>query len=370
MAKIFGLKTVHNSKIFRLIMLLAFLLVQAPKMQASEASSDGEFKPGDIILHHVMDAHEIHIMDGVHIPLPVIVKAPNALDVFSYSKFQKVEGESFMRYISPSSGNSYLYEHGHIYMANEQGGLSYDEAGTVSNDAPYDLSITKNVAGMFLAILIMFFIFFSVASSYKKRRGKAPKGLQSLIEPIIVFIRDEVAKPSIGHGYERFMPFLLSVFFFIWISNLLGLIPFLGGMNITGNIAVTAVLAVFTFVITSINGNKAYWMHIALPPGVPFWLLPIMWPIEILGVFSKPIVLCLRLFANITAGHIIILSFTMLIFIFANSSGVGVAYGVSIGTLIFSVFMNVLELLVAFLQAYVFTLLSALYFGQATEEAH
>lgn len=364
----FGVKEARNSKIFRFFIVISLLIGGPSILSASESSSDEDFKPGEVIMHHVMDAHEIHIMDGVHIPLPVIVKAPNALDVFSYSRFEQKDGAEFMTYTSPSSGNTYAYEHGHIYMASEAGEIKMDEEG--NKIAPYDLSITKNVAGMFVAFILMFLIFVSAARAYKRRKGEAPKGIQSWIEPIIVFIRDDVAKPSIGHGYERFMPFLLTIFFFIWISNMLGLIPFLGGMNITGNIAVTAVLAVFTFIVTTINGNKSYWMHIVAPPGVPWWLLPIMWPIELLGVFSKPIVLCLRLFANITAGHIIILSFTMLIFIFAKSSGVGVAYGVSVGTLIFSIFMNVLELLVAFLQAYVFTLLSALYFGQATEEAH
>ena len=363
-------KKARNSKIFRIFLVLMFAFSMSQNLTASDASSEGEFNPGEIIMHHIMDAHEIHIMDGVHFPLPVIVKAPNAFELFSYSKFEQVEGESYKAFTSPSSNNTYLYEHGHIYMANEEGGISMDEEGAISNAAPYDLSITKNVVGLFSAMIIMLLVFISVARTYARRKGEAPKGLQSWVEPLIVFLRDDVAKPSIGHGYERFMPFLLTIFFFIWFANMLGLIPFLGGMNVTGNIAVTAVLAVFTFIITTINGNKGYWMHIILPPGVPIWLLPLMWPIEIFGVFIKPIVLCLRLFANITAGHIIILSFTMLIFIFANSSGVGVAYGVSIGTLIFSVFMNVLELLVAFLQAYVFTLLSALYFGQATEEAH
>lgn len=368
MTRNYGLKTLRNSKIFRAFIIMTITLGLSSNLSASESSSDDEFKPGDIIMHHVMDAHEIHIMDGVHFPLPIIVKAPNAVDFFSYSRFEAAEGSDVKKYTSPSSGNTYIYEHGHIYMGNEAGEIQMDAEGNMV--APYDLSITKNVAGMFVTMFLMLLIFMTVAKSYKKRSGQAPKGLQSWIEPLIVFIRDDVAKPSIGHGYERFMPFLLTIFFFIWIANMLGLIPFLGGMNITGNIAVTAVLAVFTFVITSINGNKGYWMHIIRPPGVPLGLLPLLVPIEILGVFIKPMVLCLRLFANITAGHIIILSFTMLIFIFANTSGVGVAYGVSIGTLIFSVFMNVLELLVAFLQAYVFTLLSALYFGQATEEAH
>jgi F-type H+-transporting ATPase subunit a len=166
------------------------------------------------------------------------------------------------------------------------------------------------------------------------------------------------------------MPYLLTIFFFIWLGNILGLIPFIGGFNITGNIAVTLTLAVFTFLVTTFSANKNYWMHIIATPGVPTWLLPLMIPIEILGVFTKPIVLMIRLFANITAGHIIILSFVSLIFIFSNLYGAGAGYGVAVVSVAFSIFMNVIELLVAFLQAYVFTLLSALYFGSAVEEHH
>jgi F-type H+-transporting ATPase subunit a len=243
-----------------------------------------------------------------------------------------------------------------------------EEAAAISF---YDLSITKNVAAMFLSLIIMILVFGSVANAYKRNPKKAPKGLQSFIEPVIMFIRDEIAKPSIGHNYSRFMPFLLSIFFFIFINNLMGLIPiFPFGANVTGNISVTLVLAVFTFILTLFSGNKDYWKHIVKAPGVPVWLLPLMIPIEILGVLSKPIVLMLRLFANITAGHIIILSFFSLIFIFGDTIGAAAGYGVSIATIVFTVFMNFLELLVAFLQAYVFTLLSALYFGMAVHEEH
>jgi F-type H+-transporting ATPase subunit a len=211
---------------------------------------------------------------------------------------------------------------------------------------------------------------FSVAGSYKKNGIAAPKGIQSFVEPLIIFIRDEVAKPSIGPKYEKFLPYLLTIFFFIFINNMFGLIPFFpGGANVTGNIAVTMILALFTFVITSINGNAGYWKHIFMPPGVPGWLLPLMIPIEIIGMFNKPIVLTIRLFANITAGHIIILGFFSLIFIFAEMNA-GLGFGVSVFSVAFTTFMSFLELLVAFLQAYVFTLLSSLYFGMAVEEHH
>ena len=352
-------------------LLLALIFTASPFLSnASESEKKKGFNAGEMIMHHVLDAHDIHIMDGLTIPLPVILYTDNGIDVFSFSNFYDENHSTTSVYKSESTGYAYAYNHGHVYIADESGMINTDEAGLITNVAPLDFSITKNVVGMLLSIIIMFLIFLSVAKGYTTNRGKAPKGIQSFMEPLILFIRDEVAKPSIGRGYEKFMPFLLSIFFFIWIANMLGIIPFLGGLNVTGNIGVTAVLAMFTFVITSFSANKGYWSHIIMPPGVPLWLLPIMIPIELIGVVSKPLVLCLRLFANITAGHIIILSFGSLIFIFQASSGDSTAWGVSIGSTVFLVFMNCLELLVAFLQAYVFTLLSALYFGMATEEAH
>jgi F-type H+-transporting ATPase subunit a len=264
--------------------------------------------------------------------------------------------------------------HEKIYKADPaaiaSGGLNFDEKQHPTNAQPLDFSITKTVLGIFIVIAAMFIILFSVASTYKKRKGQAPTGLQSFLEPLLVFIRDEIAKPSIGKKYERYMPYLLTVFFFIFLSNLLGLIPFIGGFNITGNIAITLILALCTFLFTSFTGNKNYWGHIFVPPGIPGWLLPLMIPIEILGMFTKPIVLTLRLFANITAGHIIILSFISLIFIFGSKYGTGAGIGVSVLSIAFSIFMNLMELLVAFLQAYVFTLLSALYFGSAVDDHH
>ncbi|MNZ98623.1 ATP synthase subunit a [compost metagenome] len=216
---------------------------------------------------------------------------------------------------------------------------------------------------MFLSAIILCLIFFSVAGAYKKRVGKAPKGLQSLIEPIIVFIRDEIARPNIGHKYVSYMPFLLTVFFFIWVNNLLGLIPiFPGGANLTGNIAVTFVLGTITFLITNFSGNKYYWKHI-LAPDVPWWLYPIMLVVEIIGLLSKPFALIIRLFANITAGHIIVLSLISLIFIFKTLYIAPVSVA-------FVLFMDVLELLVAFLQAFIFTMLTALFIGTAVEEHH
>lgn len=331
------------------------------------ASSSGEkFNAGEVILHHVMDAHQIHITDDIVIPLPVII-FDDGIKVFMSNSFYNNEVEKHG--IKYHTYNGYILYHENIYKDNGEGLVVHH--GHAENTSVLDFSITKNTLGMLLGLTIMLIIFIKIAKAYNNTGlTSAPKGMQSFIEPIIIFIRDEVAKPAIGSKYNRFLPYLLTVFFFIFFCNLLGLIPFLGGMNITGNIAVTMVLALFTFVITTINANKAYWMHIVLPPGVPSWLLIIMWPIELIGVISKPIVLTLRLFANITAGHIIILAFVSLIFIFAEKYGTGAGLGASVLSVAFSVFMNILELLVAFLQAYVFTLLSALYFGSAIEEHH
>jgi len=236
---------------------------------------------------------------------------------------------------------------------------------------PWDISITKNVTSLFISILLILLIFLSVAKRYSNNHNRAPKGLQNWIEPIILFIRDDIAKPSLGiKYYQKFLPYLLTIFFFIFINNVMGLIPFFpGGANLTGNITITMVLAIFTFVITTISGSRDYWVHMVNAPGIPWWLklpIPLMPIVEILSVFIKPFVLTIRLFANITAGHIIALGFYSLIFIFAEKS-VGAAYGVSVISVAFNVFMGILELLVAFIQAYVFTLLSAIYIGMAME---
>ncbi len=374
----------RTGKAFKAIFTLLSIVTLGTGRVVADSAADGEFDAGSMIMHHVMDAHDIHLMSiGDHhisIPLPIIMWSnEDGLSVFLSSKFHH----------GHSSYNRYALDNGHVIrlgsnnpMAEsedlnltEAKGLGYSEESWQGffNGRPagfINLSITKTVAGIFITVLLMFIIFVNIAKSYKRSPNEAPKGLQSFLEPIILFVRDEVAKPSIGHRYETFLPFLLTVFFFIWIANILGLIPFIGGFNVTGNIAVTLVLALFTFFMTTLKGNKNYWAHIFATPGVPGWLLPLMVPIELLGMLTKPLVLCLRLFANITAGHIIILSFMSLIFIFAGKYGPTAGYGVSVVSLLFGIFMNTLEILVAFLQAYVFTLLSALYLGAAVEEHH
>ncbi len=313
--------------------------------------------PGKLIMDHVLDAHDWHIAELGHnhftIPLPIIIKDEKGLHVFSSSRFHYGE-EAY---------EGYKLTNNKIVAVNED--------GTINQEAKfYDLSITKNVTALFIAVFVLCLIMLSIASRYKKNKLSAPKGIQSLLEPSIIFIRDDVAKPSIGHKYERFLPFLLTIFFFIFFNNLFGLLPFFpGGANVTGNIAVTMVLAIFTFVITSFSGNKNYWKHLVMPPGVPGWLLPLMVIIEIISMLNKPIVLMIRLFANMVAGHIILLGFFSLIFIFGEMN-TGLGLGVSVFSVAFTIFMSMLELLVAFLQAYVFTLLSSLYFGAAVEESH
>jgi F-type H+-transporting ATPase subunit a len=311
-----------------------------------------KFNASELILEHIADSHDWHLWGNTSIHLPILLYTDKGFECFSSGKFNhghdKVAGKHY----------TYAIEHEHIEIVGENG-----EVNEEATKSMIDISITKNVMSMFISMVLLLLIFTSVASSYKKREGKAPKGFQSLIEPIIIFVRDDIAKPNLGYKYARFMPFLLTIFFFIWINNMIGLVPFFpGGANLTGNIAFTVVMGVITFFVTNINGNKSYWKHIFLPD-VPWWLYPIMIPVEIIGVLSKPFALIVRLFANITAGHIIVLSLICLIFIFKTIMIAPVSVG-------FVLFMDVLEMLVAFLQAFIFTMLTALFIGTAVAEPH
>ncbi len=314
---------------------------------------DKPYNPTEVIMEHISDSHDWHLWGHTSIPLPVILYTDKGLECFLSSQFHHGEHDY--------QGKHYTYrlvDKKKIQVVNTAGEVDAEASSRI-----WDFSITKNVASMFLSVIILVLVFSSVAGAYKKREGKAPKGLQSLLEPIILFIRDDIARPNIGHKYARFMPLLLTIFFFIWFNNMLGLIPiFPGAANVTGNIATTFVLALVVLVVVNVNGNKYYWKHI-LTPDVPWWLYPIMIPVELVGVISKPFALMIRLFANITAGHIIILSLISLIFVFKSLAIAPVS-------LAFVLFMNVLELLVAFLQAFIFTLLTALFIGMAVEEHH
>ena len=324
----------------------------------------GEFNAGAFVMDHVSDAFEWHILTvgntHVSIPLPVILYSKNSgWHLFLSSMFH--HGEASYRNFSIAAEGQHA---GKIVETDQQGNVSL----------PLDLSVTKTVMGALFSVILLIGLFTGVARSAARNKGKAPSGLQNLFEPVILFIRDEVAKPAIGADKaERFMPFLLTLFFFILINNLAGLIPFFPfGANVTGNIAVTLVLALATFLVTTFSGNKHYWKEV-FNPDVPTWLkfpLPLMPIIELTGMFTKPFVLMVRLFANMMAGHMIIMVFVSLIFIFTHLMGPAAGAGVSVISVIFSVFMTLLDVLVSFIQAYVFTLLSALYFGMATSEHH
>ena len=345
----------------------------------SEGSSD--FSPGPFIIHHIQDVHEIHLFGDVHIPLPIIAYAPETgqFDVFMSSAFHHGAHQG-------ASGLWYTMDHDHLaafdhdpsgHDHGHEGHGHDDHADHAGHDHGHggidvvDLSITKSIFGMLLMMGLLLVLFGSAARGYGKRKGQAPKGLQNALEPMVLFIRDEVAVPSIGEKKaDRYTPFLLTLFFFIFLSNLLGLIPFIGGFNITGTLGITMVLAIFVFIITTFSGNKHYWSHILWPAGVPLPIKFILVPIEVASIFIKPFVLMVRLTANITAGHIIILAFTSLVFILGGQFGSGVGIGTGVFSTLFMIFMYLIEFLVAFLQAYVFTLLAALYFGEATHEAH
>lgn len=322
------------------------------------------FKPADMILGHVVDEHGWHLWGHTSLPLPIIAyNTERGLSCFSSARFD----HGHVAY------GGYLLHEGKLKATKAADGThaSAEIVDHALTQATYDISITKNVLAMLVSMLLMVVAFLAVAKAYRNNGVRAPKGLLArFVEPVVLFVRDDVAKANIGPGYERFLPFLLTVFFFILINNLMGLIPiFPGGANVTGSISIALTLAAFTFALILLNGNKHYWGHILAMPGVPKLVLLILTPVEILGVFLRPAVLMIRLFANITAGHIIVLSFFALIFIFGEMSQ-GLGYGVAIFSLMFTVFMTMLELLVAFIQAFVFTFLAAMYFGSAIEGSH
>jgi F-type H+-transporting ATPase subunit a len=357
-----------KSKMGRFFLSILIILGLSSALKAEENDSkEKKFNPGELIMEHIGDAHEWHLWGegerAASIPLPVIVYSKDrGLDVFSSSHFEH----------GKKTYKGYRLDHSRLVAVNEMGEINAIDASENKEltDGLWDISISKNVVTLLFSCLLMLWFFISVARTYVTSGNGAPKGKQSFVEPLITFIRDEVAKPSIGPKYEKYVPYLLTVFFFILVNNLLGLIPiFPGGTNLTGNIAITMSLALVTLVVVTFTANKGYWRHIFAMPGIPVGILVILTPIEILGFLLRPFVLMIRLFANITAGHIIALSFYSLIFIFGEMN-VGLGYGVSVLSIAFTVFMGFLELLVAFLQAYVFVLLTAMYFGAAIEEHH
>lgn len=324
-------------------------------------------KVAEFIEHHLKDDYSyVFFSDEAEgknygFSLPVIL-IDNGLKVFMSSEFDY--GDKLVE----KDGQTYRLYHSKIYKTDAEGTIFYDEKGIPSNEKPLDFSITKNVVGLFLTTVLLFLGFMALARTYKSGANNLPKGFARVLEPLVLYVRDEMAIPNIGvKKYRKFMPYLLTVFFLIFLLNLLGLTPL--GLNVTGNISVTFCLAIFTFLITCFSGNKNYWKHIFWMPGVPVPMKIVLAPIEVIGMITKPFSLMIRLFANITAGHSIMMGIIAVIFIMKESLG---TFGATSISLALSVFIMFLELLIAFLQAFIFTMLSSLFIGMAVqeEEAH
>lgn len=353
---------------FRILLISVFFWSLGTVLVAQgdeEKTTEQQFDALDMIMHHISDSHYWHVIsfekkDGslfeITIPLPVILIYDGSVDVFLSSAFH--HGESVVQ----KNNHFFKLHHDKIYVTDASGELTFNEDGTPENVKPLDFSITKNVASMWMSVLILLAMFITSAKKYKGK-PTMPSGIQSFVEPLILFVRDDIVIEQIGEKKaDRFMPFLLTVFFFVWINNLIGLVPFFpGGSNVSGNIAFTFILAFFAFLLINLNGTKTYWKDIFATPGVPGMVRIILIPIEVVGIFTKPFALMIRLFANITAGHIVILSLTSLVFILKT------VY-VSPVSMSLTLFMFMLELLVGLLQAYIFTLLSALFIGMAVHE--
>ena len=362
-----------------------------PTEHANPCEEKGEHKTDytNMMIHHIGNSNEFEVIPGVFtIPLPVLTySADGGFNFAMSSAFH--EGEE-----GHIAHKGYVLNHGVInrikgsFPAEDtkveiththdgkavvcHNGVVYELEGCANmleSSSFYDFSISKNVFSMLFGILLLAFIFIRLANFYKANTQKAPSGLNAILEVMVTFIRDEVAKPMIGKRYNEFMPILLAFFFFILVNNLIGLTPL--GINVTGNISVTLVLAVAAFIVTNINGNRNYWGHILAMPGVPKPILFLLTPVEIIGVFTKPISLMIRLFANMTAGHIIIMALIGLIFVFGDmgESLPGAITG-SILAIPFTLFLSLIELVVAFIQAFIFAMLVASYIGGAIEEAH
>ena len=341
------------------------------------------FNAQEVIFGHILDGHEFHFFDiikkdgtkkPVGIPLPIILYSPErGFDFFMSSKFHHGE--------HPHNGYQLLTEE-HLEHLRKEGvdtkkeGLNVGQIVPITADGSidksvsvYDISLTRNVVQMILALALLVWIMISIANKYKRGEGvkTAPTGMQNLMEPVIAFVRDEVAKPNLGHKYEKYLPYLLTVFFFILINNIFGLIP--GTANVSGNIAFTVVLGIISFIVILASSKKHYWAHIFNPPGMPLGIKFILVPVEVLSLFIKPMALIIRLFANMVAGHIIIICLISLIFIFAGLN-VYAGWGTSIFSIAFTVFIYFIEILVAFIQAFIFSMLTAVFIGQAFEGEH
>ena len=354
------------------IILVGLLLTVAGFAKASGGNAAEEEKPFDAAshaIHHALDAHEIHIADGFTIPLPIILWTDNGLVTFMSSEFHH---DDEGHHIVSKNGMNFVKLHEKIYQLDagaDHVAFDTEHHPTNAHKVTMDFSITKNVFAMFLVGGLLLFVFIRSAKKYNGGKPVAPSGIAKWTEPGVIFVQD-IAKENIeGDKYKRFTPFLLTLFFFIFFGNLLGLIPFLSNPNMTGSISVTLLLATITFIIQMANSKKTYWMHILDPLGnslpwfgkLPLYLILV--PIEIAGIFIKPVALLIRLFANITAGHIIVVSLISIIFVNKSLAWAGLSVPMTL-------FISTLELLVAFLQAYIFTMLAAMYIGSAVESAH
>lgn len=344
-----------KNSIIKIGILLSVLLMFTMPAFSQEEGTQEKFNSRELIIEHLGDAYDWHIttINGHHVSvyLPVIVYSKTTgWHVFMSSKFH--EGES--------------YENLYIAQEGEYAGKIVEKVGN-EEVRPFDISITKNVCSLLINCLLLVIIILYVSSYYKKKSMEAPTGFRGIMEMLISSIYDGVIKENIGKDADRYAPYLLTVFFFIFLSNLMGLIPiFPGGANLTGNIAITFTLALCTFLAVNLFGNKEYWKEI-LWPDVPLWMKPLMALIEIFGIFTKPFTLMIRLFANIMAGHSIMLGMTCIIFLTASIS-MAVCSTMSAVAVFFMIFMNCLELLVAFIQAYVFTMLSSIFIGLSRVE--
>ncbi len=335
-----------------------------PETNSSREEKSAEER-SEFIQHHLLDSHDFHLFSygkssghetHVGFPLPVIL-LDNGLQFFSSSKFH--HGES----VAESNGNFYKINHhdGMVYKTDAKGTFTLDENHHVANKKPIDFSITKNIVMILVVSLLMLMIFRNLGKSYAKNGGIA-KGIGRFFEPIVLYVRDEIAIPNIGEKYyKKYMSHLLTVFFFIWFLNMFGLSPI--GVNVTSNIAITAALAIITYLITTFSANKNYWGHIFWMPGVPNLMKLILAPIELLGTIIKPFSLTVRLYANMLAGHVVLMSIIAMMYTFNNMVGSSLSF-------VLAFFLSILEVLVAGLQAYIFTMLTALYFGSAVEEHH
>ena len=342
-----------------------------PAQHEAGATHEEKLDPGKIIIEHVTDAHDFHFMDiggkAISIPLPVILYSEGKWHMFSSGNFHHGhEAHNGFFLVNEHYIQQMKAEGVDVSGLKNQQIIAVDAEGKPNASVQvYDFSMTKNVVQMLLASILLIVLMSSIAKKYAKNGpNKAPSGFQNAVEPVITFVRDEVAKPNLHGKYQRYLPFLLTVFFFILINNLFGLIP--GSANVTGNLALTAVLALISFIVILFSTNKHFWGHVFWFPGVPVPVKLIMLPVELMGIFTKPFALMIRLFANMVAGHVIILSFIILIFIFgAMSKSLG--YGTSPIFVGLAVFIYAIEVLVAFIQAFIFTNLTAVFIGQAFE---